>query len=91
MQTVTIGLATLHLGDCRELLPMIVADAIVSDPPYGIGYVRGNAAKRKGWRGGDPNQNTAPIIGDEKPFDPVPLLRFENLGYPANPVEVTYK
>jgi len=28
--------AELHLGDCRDLLP-IACDAIVTDPPYGIG------------------------------------------------------
>lgn len=33
-----IGLATLILGDCREVLPTIAThDAIVTDPPYGIG------------------------------------------------------
>ncbi len=31
-----IGNATLHLGDCREILPTLQRpDAIVSDPPYG--------------------------------------------------------
>lgn len=34
----TIGNATLYLGDCREVLPTIgKVDAIVTDPPYGIG------------------------------------------------------
>lgn len=28
---------SLYLGDCREILPSIKADAIVTDPPYGIG------------------------------------------------------
>lgn len=29
----------LYLGDCREILPTIGnVDAIVTDPPYGIGY-----------------------------------------------------
>lgn len=32
---------TLYLGDCRDLLPGLEFDAVVSDPPYGIGWTRG--------------------------------------------------
>lgn len=36
MRKEVIGDATLYLGDCREILPMIARpDAIVCDPPYG--------------------------------------------------------
>ena len=32
-----IGLATLYLGDCREVLPTLDAcDATITDPPYGV-------------------------------------------------------
>lgn len=36
-----IGDATLYLGDCMEILPMLPkVDAVITDPPYGIGANR---------------------------------------------------
>ena len=36
---ITIGNATLYLGDCRDILPTLgPVDAVVTDPPYGIGF-----------------------------------------------------
>lgn len=35
-----IGNATLYLGDCAEILPTLQqADAVITDPPYGLGKV----------------------------------------------------
>lgn len=36
---VEIGNATLYLGDCMEILPTLEkVDAVITDPPYGIGF-----------------------------------------------------
>ena len=44
MRVEKIGLATLYLGDCREIAPGLErVDAVITDPPYGIASV---------WKGG---------------------------------------
>lgn len=74
---VTIGNATLWLGDCREILPTLgKVDAVVTDPPYGIDYAHsggGGIFAKDGTRkptkfGGEK------ILGDAAPFDPSPFL-----------------
>lgn len=38
MRVEHIGAATLYLGDCRDILPTLgKVDAVVTDPPYGLG------------------------------------------------------
>jgi site-specific DNA-methyltransferase (adenine-specific) len=39
IEQVTIGNATLYRGDCFDILPQLHdIDAVISDPPYGIGF-----------------------------------------------------
>jgi site-specific DNA-methyltransferase (adenine-specific)/modification methylase len=66
---VRIDDAVLILGDCMDMLPSLSGkyDAIISDPPYGIAY---NPSSPSGSRWKDVKK----IVGDERPFDPWPLL-----------------
>ena len=78
MRVEKIGNQTLILGDCLSIIPTLGRfDAVVTDSPYGIGFSHGGG-------GGKLARSTRldhmPIIGDEKPFDPAPLLA---LGIPA--------
>ena len=43
MKIEVIGNATLYLGDCKNILPKLgLVDAVVTDPPYGLGEVMAN-------------------------------------------------
>ena len=47
MRVETIGNATLYLGDCLEILPTLPkVDAVITDPPYGIGEAAGKNKSR---------------------------------------------
>lgn len=47
IERVIIGNATLYLGDCSDILPTLgKVDAVVTDPPYGIGEAAGKNASR---------------------------------------------
>jgi len=72
-----IGDCVLYLGDCMDVMPTLgKVDAVVTDPPYGIGYVHsgggGKLAKSCSFGG-------VKIHGDDKTFDPVPFLNFDKV------------
>lgn len=71
-EKVVIGNAELWHGDCREVLPLVQADACVTDPPYGISYMHSGGGIGVGAK----RNHGVPIHDDDKPFDPAPLLRF---------------
>jgi DNA modification methylase len=67
--------ATLYLGCCLEIAPTLQGvDAVISDPPYGIGYCKGSGGKGKHNR-----RNIEKIQGDDKPFDPAVWMEYENV------------
>jgi site-specific DNA-methyltransferase (adenine-specific)/modification methylase len=86
---VTIGNATLYLGDCREILPALgKIDATVTDPPYGIDY---RPSARKAFTtpvygtGEVCDAKWQPIEGDDRPFNPADfLLGDEQIFFGAN-------
>lgn len=84
----TIGNATLYLGDCREVLPTLPkVDAVITDPPYGIGANKQTLGKGKkefdrggDWDGAAPDLSACMIA---------PLLCFWGGNYFADQLPVT--
>lgn len=75
-----IGDCTIYLGDCFEVMPALGnIDAVVTDPPYGIGYVHGAEKREFASR-----HNEKPIAGDDRPFDPAPFLGLPCVMWGAN-------
>lgn len=73
MSKVTIGDATLYLGDCLDILPTLgKVDAVITDPPYGInkdgqdrtsgGHGGRKAYEFKGWDGERPSAEVFDLI-----------------------------
>jgi len=67
----------LYEADCLELLPTLgLFDALISDPPYGIGFVHGAGGDGIGGGKYVSKFNGVAIHGDDAPFNPAPLLSF---------------
>jgi site-specific DNA-methyltransferase (adenine-specific) len=78
---------TIYLGDCREILPTLgKVDAVVTDPPYGIGLqVRTRSTKSNDiYAGGAYHTDFAEIEGDHSDFDPTPFIRWPCILWGAN-------
>jgi site-specific DNA-methyltransferase (adenine-specific) len=64
-----IGLATLYLGDCREIAPTLERPAaVISDPPFGIGF----AAQPTKWQR---RAGKAPEAWDDQPGAAIETIR----------------
>lgn len=67
--------STIYCGDSLAIAPLLPGiDAVISDPPYGIGYQHSGGGNGK-WK----RTNLELIRGDEAPFDPSPWLSYPNL------------
>lgn len=66
--------ATLVNGDCLEALP-IEADAIITDPPYGMDWDT-DSTRFSGPTVRGPGRDRERIHGDAEPFDPSPWLNY---------------
>jgi site-specific DNA-methyltransferase (adenine-specific) len=67
------GSVTIYHGDWREVvdaLEGIAPDLVLTDPPYGIALDTDYSTLQGSTR------TYARVHGDDKPFDPAPLLRF---------------
>ncbi len=54
MNPVIIGDCQLYLGDCRDILPTLPkVDAVITDPPYGIGINKSNRLSVSRGHGGE--------------------------------------
>lgn len=75
-EEVLIGPARLILGDCMEVLPTLPrVDAVVTDPPYGIAFAHGGNDRSGIGKGAYATKFAKEAIaGDDRPFDPAPLL-----------------
>lgn len=84
MRIESIGNATLYQADCMSILPDLVADAVVTDPPYGMDWntdttrFSGGAVPTNRYRG-EGRDDYGQISGDDSPFDPSPWLGFERV------------
>jgi hypothetical protein len=61
-------LVTIFHGDCRDLLPSIEADVIVTDPPYGIGSVW-KGGRGHGWAKADADKIVRNVWDSETPME----------------------
>ncbi len=77
------GLITIYQGDSTKIVPILKnkIDAIITDPPYGIGFASGKPGdsykKKSGTTGRLANPSKfagRKILGDDQPFDPKYLL-----------------
>ena len=78
MREETIGDCRLILGDCRDILPTLKADAVVTDTPYGIGFnYNMHDDDEDAWFG--LMDDVVPLMRNAAPFVIMPCCRIKAL------------
>ena len=75
---------TIYHGDCRDVLPHVSADVLVTDPPYGMKWNTdtsrfGGGHRESVKRRVQGRSDWGPVISDDEPFDPSPWLDFSGV------------
>jgi site-specific DNA-methyltransferase (adenine-specific) len=65
---------TIYNCDCREILPSLEFDLVISDPPYGISHPTDFKARGRGKLANCSNYSK--VFDDDKPFSPEQILSF---------------
>ena len=82
MRKEIIGNATLYLGDCAEILPTLdKVDAVITDPPYGIGITKSNRLAVSRGMGGMDWDNETP---EQSLIDQIVSLAKESILWGGN-------
>jgi hypothetical protein len=67
---------TIYCADCRDILPLLEpgsVDLVLTDPPYGMALDT-DYSGFSGFGGPRTGKCHMPVTGDDRPFDPSPLL-----------------
>ena len=73
---------TIYHGDCREVLPVVSFDVVISDPPYGIAHPTNYKERGRGKLA--ECRDYIPVAGDSAPFEPSWLLGWPCILWGAN-------
>lgn len=73
-------LVTIYHGDCRDVIPNVRADAVVTDPPYGIDFTyASHQDDRAGWFA--LMDDVVPLVRAAAPYVVMPCCGIDRMGW----------